>query len=205
MAFFNVGTIKAWETRYGRICSDTLFRTSQAFESDDGAVLMWLRSGELGADLDPRAPGTLETYKTGCQKFVSSRKLSDPNCSYPSSGNSARQQAWLLVKRAPRGCRASGASRMVAPDKVMILLSFRGLSDDTFWFTVFHEIGHLVLHSAQTFVDVDMEELNDNEREANGFASRCIIAKTENRNLNGSSPIWMLWSASASRLEYRRA
>ena len=64
---------------------------------------------------------------------------------------------------------------MVAPDRAMILLSFRGLSDDKFWFTVFHEIGHLLLHGARTFVDSDMEDLDDSEREANDFASQCII------------------------------
>jgi hypothetical protein len=56
LAFFNVGTLAAWETRYGRICSDTLFRTTHSFTSDDGAVLMWLRMGELGADLVATKP-----------------------------------------------------------------------------------------------------------------------------------------------------
>ncbi|MGJ3629293.1 ImmA/IrrE family metallo-endopeptidase [Sphingomonas sp. MMS24-JH45] len=68
---------------------------------------------------------------------------------------------------------------MVAPDKAMILLSFRGLSDDRFWFTVFHEIGHLVLHNAKMFVDADMDELDESERQANDFAARVIIP--ENR------------------------
>lgn len=51
LAFFNVGTLDAWDARYGRICSNTLFRKSQAFTANNRAVLMWLRSGELGADL----------------------------------------------------------------------------------------------------------------------------------------------------------
>ena len=52
----------------------------------------------------------------------------------------------LVFVRAPRGCRVSGASRLVTPEKAMILVSFRFRSDDQFWFTVFHEIGHLILH-----------------------------------------------------------
>ncbi len=77
---------------------------------------------------------------------------------------------------------------MVASDKAMILLSFRGLSDDKFWFTVFHEIGHLIMHGTQTFVDDDMDELNDTEREANEFASRCIIPESRELEFEGLEP-----------------
>jgi HTH-type transcriptional regulator / antitoxin HigA len=69
----------------------------------------------------------------------------------------------------------SGASRLVAPDKAMVLLSFRHLSDDHFWFTLLHELGHLLLHGANAFVDADDTYLDKREREANEFASSCII------------------------------
>jgi Zn-dependent peptidase ImmA (M78 family) len=88
----------------------------------------------------------------------------------------------LVAKRAPQGCRASGASRKIAPDKAMVLVSFRGRSDDKFWFTVFHEAAHLLLHDAQTFIDADFgdqdgEVRNEAEREANEFASERIVPK----------------------------
>ena len=176
LAFFNVGTISAWETRYGRICSGTLFRTSQAYEFDDGAVLMWLRCGELGADLVSTRPWNAGNLQDRLQEIRKLSKVKRPELFLPKLKElCAEAGVAVLVKKAPKGCRASGASRMVAPDKAMILLSFRGMSDDKFWFTVFHEIGHLVLHGAKTFVDADMEDLDDSEREANDFASRCII------------------------------
>jgi Zn-dependent peptidase ImmA (M78 family) len=42
---------------------------------------------------------------------------------------------------------------------------------------VFHEIGHLILHGAKTFVDSDMgkNDVNESEREANEFASDLIV------------------------------
>jgi HTH-type transcriptional regulator/antitoxin HigA len=90
----------------------------------------------------------------------------------------------LVVVRAPNGCRASGATRQISSDKAMILLSFRYRADDQFWFTVFHEIGHLVLHGTETFIDDD-ETLEDNrEREANEFASACIIPNTWRTEFN---------------------
>ena len=178
LAFFNVGTIAAWETRYGRIRSETLFRTSQAFTSDSNAVLMWLREGELGADMVATRPLQVENL---LDRMGEIRKLSlirRPELFLPKLKSlCAEVGVALVLRRAPPGCRASGASRMVASDKAMILLSFRGLSDDSFWFTVFHELGHVVLHRAQTFVDsdIDAEAQDETEREANEFASQCII------------------------------
>lgn len=181
LAFFNVGTINAWEARYGRICSETLFRTSQAFTSDRGAMLVWLRSGELSTDLIPTRPWSAGNLYDRLQVIRALTKVRQPERFLPKlKALCAEAGVAVVAKRAPDGCRASGASRMVAPDRAMILLSFRGLSDDKFWFTVFHEIGHLLLHGAKTFVDADMEDLDDSEREANGFASHCIIP--ENRS-----------------------
>ncbi|WP_416208177.1 ImmA/IrrE family metallo-endopeptidase [Halomonas sp.] len=52
----------------------------------------------------------------------------------------------------------------------MLMLSFRYLSDDHFWFTVFHEIGHLLLHD---IADVHIEGMDDEddvqEQEADFF------------------------------------
>src|SRR5690606_32280554 len=82
----------------------------------------------------------------------------------------------LVVVKAPPGCRASGAARMVSPDKAMLLMSFRHRADDQFWFTLFHEIGHLLLHHGTTCVDGDdLPTSQQIETEANDFASFCLI------------------------------
>ena len=52
----------------------------------------------------------------------------------------------VAIVRGPNGWRASGAARFLSPTKALIQLSFRYLSDDQFWFTFFHEAGHLLLH-----------------------------------------------------------
>jgi len=187
LAFFNVGTMAAWETRYGRLQSETLFRTTHAFTSDDGAVLMWLRRGELAADLVATKPLRLDNL---LDRMEAIRKLSlvrQPERFLPKLKSLCAEVGVAVVaQRAPKGCRASGASRMVASDKAMILLSFRGLSDDRFWFTVFHELGHVVCHGAQTFVDGDIgaEQEDQMEREANTFASRCIIPEESEQDFD---------------------
>ena len=58
----------------------------------------------------------------------------------------------------------------------MILLSFRYLSDDQFWFTFFHEAGHLLLHGDRCiFLEGDDTLTTEEEAEANAFAANILI------------------------------
>lgn len=189
LSFFNVGTFSAWQARYGCIASGTLFRTTQAFKSEESAVLMWLRSGELGADLVTTRPWNPGNLHDRLQDIRALSRVRQPERFLPKLKTLCAEAGVAVVtKRAPEGCRASGASRMVASDKAMILLSFRGLSDDKFWFTVFHELGHLILHNARTFLDADMEELDESEREANEFAANLIIPDHKTEEFDRLSP-----------------
>ncbi|MEP5508160.1 MAG: ImmA/IrrE family metallo-endopeptidase [Erythrobacter sp.] len=194
LVFYNVGTLGAWQARYGKVQSDTLFRTSETFASSDVATLMWLRSGEIGADLAQTQdwkPGNLQDRMDEIKKLS---KVKAPERFLPKlKALFAEAGVALVAKRAPQGCRASGASRMIAPDKAMVLVSFRGRSDDKFWFTVFHEAAHLLLHDAQTFVDADLGEQegvvrDEAEREANEFASERIVPKYRQEEFSQLSP-----------------
>jgi Zn-dependent peptidase ImmA (M78 family) len=58
----------------------------------------------------------------------------------------------------------------------MIVLSFRYRSDDQFWFTFFHEAGHLLLHGKKAlFLEDDSDVTSSEEAEANEFAGRILI------------------------------
>lgn len=191
LRFFNVGTMDAWQARYGKICANTLFRTTAAFDSDNGAVLMWLRDGELSADLVSTKPWSAGNLQDRLGTIRKLSKLKRPEAFLPKLKELCAEAGVAVVaKKAPQGCRASGASRLVAPDKAMILLSFRGRSDDTFWFTVFHEIGHLILHGAKTFVDTDMGRngVDEHEHEANEFASDLIVPTARKEEFQHLTP-----------------
>jgi Zn-dependent peptidase ImmA (M78 family) len=82
----------------------------------------------------------------------------------------------FAIVRAPKGCSASGAIRILADDTPHIQLSVRSLSDDQFWFSLFHEIGHLLLHFDKMPI-LENPELKEEEceGEANEFASQVIV------------------------------
>ncbi|TRW15133.1 ImmA/IrrE family metallo-endopeptidase [Glacieibacterium frigidum] len=180
ISFFNVPTMRSWQARYGRLCTDTRFRTSGSFSSSDPAVLLWLRRGELEADLLSTRLWNAENLRDRVIEIRKLSRISQPARFLPKLRTlCAEAGVAVVVVKTPPGCHASGASRLVTADKAMMLLSFRHRADDQFWFTVFHEIGHLVLHGAKTFVDEDATPDDDCEREANHFASQCIVP--ENR------------------------
>ena len=59
-------------------------------------------------------------------------------------------------------------------------MSDRGKSDDIVWFTLFHEIGHILKHGKKNeFIsfDADKKEEDAIEKEADDFASEQLMSK----------------------------
>ncbi len=176
MLFYSVSTLESWEQRYGRICADTHFRRSMSFVPQNSAVLLWLRRGELEADLVHTQPWSPDRLRERLGRIRRLTKINHPSRFLPKlRALCAEAGVAVVVVRTPSGCHASGATRLVSADKAMMLLSFRHRADDQFWFTVFHEIGHLLLHGGETFVDGDDTPNDRFEAEANDFARQCII------------------------------
>ena len=148
LTFFGVPSVESWRRRYRLTLESAAYRASTAYETKPGAVAAWLRQGELSAaQLDCRSwdPQSLRKILPKLRSFS---RESDPARFFPELVRLCSNCGVAVVaERAPSGCRASGATRFLSPKKALLLLSFRYLSDDEFWFAVFHEIGHLLLHS----------------------------------------------------------
>ncbi|KLE31503.1 ImmA/IrrE family metallo-endopeptidase [Aurantiacibacter gangjinensis] len=190
LAYFGVSTLKSWDARYGPHQSHARFRRSLAFTQHDGATSMWLREGELDANLRLTAEWSSDALRARLEQIRALSRISKPSRFMPQLVTMlADAGVALVVAKAPQGCRASGASRMIAPDKAMILMSFRHRADDHFWFTLFHEIGHLLLHEASSFVDAEgIDEEDSCEKEANEFAARMIVPEKREAELLSLAP-----------------
>ena len=138
LAFYSVGTKKAWNLRYGGLREETRYRTSPSFASLDGPLSLWLRQGELEAELISTQAWNRDKLQDRVIAIRKLSKISRPTRFLPKLQSlCAEAGVAVVVVRAPRGCRVSGASRLVTPQKAMILVSFRYRSDDQFWFTIF--------------------------------------------------------------------
>ena len=177
LRFFAVPDVATWRERYRGALSVAAFRTSPVYPSHPGAVSAWLRwvelkSREIACDAWDAAKfwGKLPEMKT-----LTRRK--DPALFLPAlTRMCAECGVALVVAPAPTGCCASGATRFLTPQKALIALSFRYRSDDQFWFTFFHEAGHLILHGSDAlFLEDGSEATAQEEAEANEFAARTLL------------------------------
>ncbi len=63
-------------------------------------------------------------------------------------------------------------------NKAVLMMSLRGKNSDKFWFSFFHEIGHILLHNKrEIFIEngYDSPELQQQEEEANQFSRDLLI------------------------------
>ncbi len=86
-----------------------------------------------------------------------------------------------------KNCGINGAVKWLGKDKVILALNNRGKYADTFWFALFHELGHVlqqrikVLHVSEINNDgLKANELIDRlEKEANEFSRNTLIPQDE--------------------------
>jgi plasmid maintenance system antidote protein VapI len=177
LAYFGVNSPSEWADRYASFPESTAFRTSPTFKSKVGAISAWLRQGEIEASGVHCAQWKPDSLKRRLQDLRILTKAKSPGYFLPRLRKICADCGVAVVfVRAPSGCSASGATRFVSSNKAMIILSFRYLSDDHFWFTFFHELGHLLLHSEKlTFVDGEPGTIDSAEEEANRFSADVLI------------------------------
>jgi HTH-type transcriptional regulator/antitoxin HigA len=97
----------------------------------------------------------------------------------------------LLAERNIPGMNVDGAAFLVDHIPVIGLTLLRDALDN-FWFTLMHEVGHVILHyrtglAAGFFDDIESTEIDEFEDEANRFASNMLIPEE-------------LWSRSPARI-----
>jgi plasmid maintenance system antidote protein VapI len=171
-AFLGVSTSKAFERKYERLIGAAAYRRSSAFKTNSAAVAAWLRQGEIEAASIDCQPWSVSRLIAALPEVRALTRIGDPDIFIPALRQlMAACGVAVVIARSPDGCRASGATRFLAPDKALIQLSFRYLVDDQFWFTVFHEVGHLVLHAhGEVFLEGLEERHSQAESEADEFA-----------------------------------
>lgn len=177
LRFFNVPSLQAWHETYGELEEMVAFRTSPSFDSRPAAVAAWLRRGEIETETIDCRPWDPTLFRNSLASVRPLTRQKDPHRFIPALQNlCAGSGVAVAVVRAPTGCRASGATRFVSRTRAILLLSFRYLSDDQFWFTFFHEAGHLLLHNqTRLFLEgIDTPATNE-ELEANDFAGRILV------------------------------
>lgn len=180
LEFFDVPNLDAWYSTYIDMRAAATFRTTDAYLEDAPATAAWLRQGELQAGRIECNKWNPQRFETQLTKIRSLTKIAAPSEFLPELQKlCAEVGVAAVIVKAPKGCRASGATFFASPDKAVLLLSFRYLSDDQFWFSFFHEAAHLILHwdTDLLLLETSDSPKSPREREADLFAAEQLIPR----------------------------
>ncbi len=170
--FFSVASL-GFDTELKRRLA---FRKSNNEKFSYDSLYCWLRYGEIQSNKDEYPKFNMEKLKDSVNKI---RKLA----------NKPFLEQYEKIKKILKECGialifephlpntyVNGVSYKLTCDKAIIMLSDRGKKDDILWFTLFHEIAHLIKHSKrEVFVDLEDTKTNDIESEADEFAKNTLI------------------------------
>jgi HTH-type transcriptional regulator / antitoxin HigA len=177
LQFFDVPSVQAWEKKYSRLTQVVRFKKSSSFDEKSGAVAAWLRQGEIEAASIKCGPWNSTRFRQLLPRLRELTRNKYPNKFVPELRRlCAECGVAVVIIRTPAGCHASGATWFPTPDKAILQLSFRYLTDDHFWFAFFHEAGHILLHgSNRLFLEGSHIVPTSEEQEANDFAESVLI------------------------------
>jgi HTH-type transcriptional regulator / antitoxin HigA len=185
LRFFGVRSVHEWRRQYSGLAEAAAFRTSPSFDSRVGAVAAWLQRGTIEAAAIKCETWNASSFRTSLSAARALTKLRTPGRFLPRLQDlCSHSGVAVVVVRAPNGCRASGATHFLSTDKALLQLSFRYLTDDQFWFTFFHEAGHLLLHEGHLkggrggdawILEGSGDERSSEEDEASRFAEEILF------------------------------
>lgn len=174
LSFFGVSSIHSWNELYESPAVQ--FRRSSAYKIDEKSVSTWLRFSELLAH-------EMQTKNFNKRSFE--RALSEIRSLTLEGSDQFSDRLTVLCAEAgvalvflsefPK-TRISGATRWLSSRKAMISLTLRYKTDDQFWFSFYHEAGHILKHGKQrVFIDGEDHSEDTLEREADNFARDILI------------------------------
>lgn len=173
-SLFNIGEVKEYAPAFRQVEKDST--------SHEG-LAAWLRAGHILAsrkevnELDP------EKLNRCLADIKALTFETDPNVMLDklSSLLASCGVALVLIPHFPK-TYTTGATFWIEKNKAVIMMSLRGSWSDIFWFSLMHEIGHILLHDKRaTFLEngrSDRQYMRQ-EEEADLFAQETLIPKNE--------------------------
>lgn len=191
LAFFSISSHRAWEDFYLNQQLKVAFRISLAHTKEPYAISAWLRKGDLQA-----SELSTNDYNDKCFKEALP-EIKSIMAKHPTDFFKKLQTICLEtgVKVVHTPCLPKapivGSTRWLN-DTPLIQLSGRYKRNDIFWFTFFHEAGHIILHGKKDiFLEkIDYSDFDKNkEEEADNFAIKWTLTKEEEQEIIDSAPL----------------
>ena len=175
LGFFGVASLKLLDDQPAAI-----YRVGTCREPSQCALMAWLRAGQLaayGIDAgDFSAPALRECIPDLRAMTMAPRGELRARLRQMFA---ERGVAFVVVPHLPKTA-AHGATHWLGSSKVVLQLSLRYRWADIFWFSLFHELGHVLLHGKrEVYVNHTDREHEGPEAEADDFAAGTLIPERE--------------------------
>lgn len=161
------------------------FRKVEKAEVSEEALASWLRAGHILANKQEVAEFSKQALLDALPLIRKASLEIDPNRAIETAQKLLSEcgVSLVVIPHFPKTF-VSGATFTIHKDRPVIMMSNRGSWADIFWFSLFHEIGHIVLHGKkETFLESEkVETRSSQEVEADEFAQKQLIPLSEYRN-----------------------
>jgi addiction module HigA family antidote len=190
-AFFSLSSREAWEDYYLNQELKLAFRISLAQIKEPYSISAWLRKGEIQAS-EINVPAYSETSFRGILPEIKTIMAKHP-AEFFKNLQALCNKTGVKVVHTPCLPKApiSGSTRWIN-DFPLIQLSGRYNRNDIFWFSFFHEAGHILLHGKKDIFleDIDYPDKNEQkEKEADNFAVKWTLTREEEQEIVDSAPL----------------
>lgn len=191
LAFFSISSHTAWEDYYLKQQLKVAFRISLAHTKEPYAISAWLRKGDLQATELSSKDYSEKKFKEVLPEIK--RIMAKHPADFFKTLQASCLEAGVKVVHTPCLPKAPivGSTRWLN-DTPLIQLSGRYNRNDSFWFTFFHEAGHILLHGKKDiflekieYSDIDLKK----EEEADNFAVKWTLSKEEEQEIIDSAPL----------------
>jgi HTH-type transcriptional regulator/antitoxin HigA len=182
LKFFRVSSPEAFEETW--LKPRVSFRRSQAFTVHEKNTALWLRLVERAAECTNVGPLQPRGLRRVARTVRGMTNL--PIVDGFAAARSALADVGVVltfVREVP-GTRVCGATWWLGGDRPVVGVTERHHKADIFWFSVAHELAHLLLHPRrQVFLDIEGAKLDDDgaEEGADSFAATTLLPEAANQ------------------------
>lgn len=177
LKFYGVAAPSQWQSLYVDHYVSARYRKSEAHNTTLGALAAWLRMGEIEMRKLNLISYNKELFKESLSEIRNLIRnqpedfatLLQQLCSKAGVG----LVYTICIPKAP----ISGVARWIGGNP-LIQLTDRYKTNDHFWFTFFHEAGHILLHGKKDIFIEDFDQYEadaEKELEANEFANKTLL------------------------------
>lgn len=190
LTFLSISGTEGFDGVYEPKLQHTNFRTDNHGLANKYAIAAWLRKGELQAAEIKAKPYSIPVFKECLQKIKELAAIQPDDFFIRMSGLCGEAGVKVLHTPCLPGATLHGSTHWEKNTPV-IQLSNRYKRNDIFWFTFFHEAGHILRHGKKaTFIEgIDCaDESKTKEMEADEVAMEYTLSREHEAEIRRHQP-----------------